>query len=516
MRPRTFKNPIIPGFMPDPSICRAGEDFFVVASSFEYFPALPIWHSRDLVHWRQIGNALTRPSQLELKDVPSSRGIFAPTIRYHLGKFYIVCTNVEYGGNFIVTAKRPEGKWSDPIWIDEPGFDPSLHFDGHEVFYTRDGVSPDPRRPHIFQTRIDVKTGRLRSKLRPVFTGTGGVWPEAPHLYRVGDWYYLVIAEGGTYYEHSVVVARSKKPMGPFEPCPDNPVLTHCHRKRDPIQAVGHADLVDTGRGQHFAVLLGIRPRNGRYHHLGRETFLTPVTWSDDGWPVFGSKGRLAEVETAPALEPHPFSPQPNRDNFDDSKLRPEYLFVRNPDPKSFSLKTRPGYLRLRGTASDMTDRLPKAFVGRRQTDFDCRCRTLLDFRPLAMSDEAGLVLRNSEHFHYSLVVRRSSVTDLEAREVQLWSVISGKKRLVGRVALNLGPVLLEIQATASTYEFRAGSVRRLQTLGQLPSKPLSSEMATKAGPVMCFTGIVMGMYASGQGHAASCPADFDWFEYRA
>ncbi len=515
-RQRNYQNPILPGFCPDPSICRAGDDFYIVTSSFEYFPGLPIFHSRDLVHYRQIGHVLTRASQLPLADFKSSRGLYAPTIRHHRGRFYVVCTNVDHRGNFVVSAKRPEGPWSEPLWIDKDGFDPSLCFDGDDVYYSRDGVGSSPDHPLIYQARLELAKGKLRNKPKPIYAGTGGTWPEASHLYRIGDWYYLVIAEGGTYYDHSVVVARSRKPMGPFESCPRNPVLTHRDRKRDAFQALGHADLVDTPEGQTYAVLLGIRPKNGRFHHLGRETFLVPVTWDQDGWPLFGEKGRVPKRCAAPKLPPHPFPKVKARDDFDNPKLGVEYLFVRNPEPKSYSLKARPGSLRLMGLAGTMTDPLPKAFVGRRQTDFNCRCRTLLDFEPLGMSDEAGLVVRNSEHFHYSLVVRRSSLASPSAREAQLWAVAAGKKRMVGRVALGRGPVVLEITSTASEYRFRAGSARRLVEVGFLPTKRLSAEFATKAGPLMCFTGVVLGMYASGQGQPASCPADFDWFEYLA
>ena len=515
-RAESFENPILPGFYPDPSICRVGEDFYVVTSSFEYFPGIPILHSRDLVHFRQIGHVLSRPSQLQLAGVRSSGGIYAPTLRFHRGRFYVVCTNVDAGGNFIVTARRPEGPWSEPRWIDKEGFDPSLLFDGDVVYYSRDGKGPDFDHPLVYQTQIDVTTGKLRNKPKPIYAGTGGVWPEASHLYRVGSWYYLVIAEGGTAYDHSVVVARSRKPMGPFEPCPRNPVLTHRDRQRDAFQALGHADLVDTPQGDYYAVLLGIRPKRGRFHHLGRETFLAPVTWGSDGWPIFGRHGRLPGVLPFPALPKHAFPRLPARDDFDTDKLRHEYVFVRNPLPKSYSLTAQPGMLRLRGLASDLSDTMPKAFVGRRQTDFDCRCRTSLSFEPLAMSDEAGLVVRSSELFHYSLVVRRSSLTDISAREAQLWATVAGKLRLIGRVPVGRGPVLLEVLANASEYRFSAGSGRRMAAVGVLATKQLSAEVGTATGPGMCFTGVVIGMYASGRGQAAATHADFDWFEYKA
>lgn len=512
---RTFENPVVPGFYPDPSICRKGDDYYLVASSFEYFPGLPILHSRDLVHFRPIGHVLTRPSQLQLANCASSDGLYAPTIRYHRGRFYVVCTHVRGGGNFLVSAKRPEGPWSEPIWLDHDGFDPSLFFDDDAVYYTRDRSNPkDPSHPVICQARIDVKSGKLLDKLKPIFAGTGGVWVEASHLYGRGDWYYLVAAEGGTGYEHSVVVARSRQPTGPFEACPHNPVLTHASRKRDPFQALGHADLIDTPRGQTFATLLGIRPKHGHFHHLGREVFLTPVTWDEHGWPHFGTRGRVLANEIAPALPRHVFV-APARDDFDSPRLGVEYVFVRNPEPKSFSLTARPGWLRLFGLSGAMTDRLPKAFVGRRQTSFACRYRTRLEFEPKAMGDEAGLVVRSSEDFLYRLVVRRVSLTDPGAREVQLWAVIEGKPRLAGRVAIESGPVVLEISATDRHYSFSAGTGRRLSPIGRLSTKAISSERVTEFARSMNFTGVVVGMYASGQGHPASSPADFDWFEYR-
>ncbi|HEY5955465.1 MAG TPA: glycoside hydrolase family 43 protein, partial [Polyangiaceae bacterium] len=265
---RHYTNPILTGFHPDPSICRAGDDYYLVTSSFEYFPGIPIFHSRDLVHFHQIGHVLTRKSQLPLDGVRSSGGLYAPTIRYHHGKFYVVCTNMHLQRNFIVRARRPQGPWSEPLWIDREGFDPSLFFDDTgEVYFTRDGQGADFDHPQIFQAKIDVSTGKLRNRPKSIFTGTGGIWPEASHIYRRGDWHYLVIAEGGTSYGHSAVVARSRKPTGPFEACPYNPLMTHANRPRDPFQALGHADLVDTPTGETFAVLLGIRPTHGRYHH---------------------------------------------------------------------------------------------------------------------------------------------------------------------------------------------------------------------------------------------------------
>src|SRR5690606_852005 len=269
-------------FYPDPSICRVGDDFYLVASSFEYFPGVPIFHSRDLVHYRQIGHCLHRASQLALTGAAASGGIYAPTLRYHRGLFMMTTTNVSSGGNFIVTATAPEGPWSDPIWVAQDGIDPSLFFDrdGTAIYTTSSGGA--------LQSRIDAATGALLSEPKVVWQGTGGQYPEAPHLYLREGWYYLLLSEGGTEYGHMVTMARSRSPWGPFEASPQNPLLTH-RSWRSPIQAVGHADLVDTASGRWFAVCLGVRP-NGYppAYHLGRETFLAPVRWGDDGFPVIG------------------------------------------------------------------------------------------------------------------------------------------------------------------------------------------------------------------------------------
>ena len=275
-----FENPVLPGMHPDPTICRVGRDFYLACSSFEYFPGVPIFHSRDLVGWRQIGHALTRKSQLDLSGVRSSDGIYAPTLRHHDGTFYLVTTLVGRG-NFLVTAKHPRGPWSDPCWLDSDGIDPSLAFLDDRVYYTRNGPGADPDHPFVYQAELAWSGGvpSLARKPRVIWSGTGGIWPEAPHLYRRGRWFYLLTAEGGTSYGHSVVVARSGRPYGPFVPSPHGPLLTHRDRPRHAIQATGHADLVELDDGSTWAVLLGIRPTAGRNHHLGRETFLAPVTW---------------------------------------------------------------------------------------------------------------------------------------------------------------------------------------------------------------------------------------------
>jgi alpha-N-arabinofuranosidase len=225
-----YRNPVIPGFYPDPSVCRVGGDYYLVTSSCEYFPGIPIFHSRDLVHWRQIGHCLTRLSQLPLEGAECSGGIWAPTIRWHEGTFYVASTNMRAGGNFYVTATDPAGEWSDLIPVRMDGIDPSLTFDEGRAYFCTNQSAADGT-PGISQAEIDIATGELLSPVRFLWAGTGGRAPEAPHLYRIGDWYYLMIAEGGTQFTHMVTVARSKSLWGPFEGCPRNPVLTNVNTR---------------------------------------------------------------------------------------------------------------------------------------------------------------------------------------------------------------------------------------------------------------------------------------------
>jgi len=276
----TYTNPVIPGGFPDPSICRVGDYYYTVHSTFEYFPGVPIFHSKDLVHWRQIGYCLTRESQLPLRKMRPGGGIYAPTLRYHDGLFYMITTNVDGGGNFYVTAKDPTGPWSEPVWLDKEGIDPSLLFDDNgKIYYTRHVGQADG---YIAQTLLNIGEGKLEGELKKIWGGTGGIWPEGPHLYKINGKYYLMISEGGTSYGHMITIARSDSPWGPFEPNPDNPILTHKDREGNQFRALGHGDLVETPDGW-WIVFLGIRPQGGHYNHLGREMFLAPLEWNEDG-----------------------------------------------------------------------------------------------------------------------------------------------------------------------------------------------------------------------------------------
>jgi xylan 1,4-beta-xylosidase len=497
-----YTNPVIPGFYPDPSVCRVGEDYYLVTSTFEYFPGVPIFHSRDLIHWRQIGHCLTRATQLPLANIGSSGGIYAPTIRYHNGRFCMVTTNVSAGKHFYVTADDPAGDWSEPIWISRDGIDPSLFFDEDGKVYftwTSDGG--------IHQHEIDIQTGEPLTEDRLIWSGSGGRYPEAPHLYRISGMVYLMIAEGGTEFGHMETIARSTSVWGPFEPCPRNPILTHRNLGAHSIQGTGHADLIQAHDGSWWMVFLAFRcPKQySNYHHLGRETFLAPVEWDNDGWPVVYRNGTVDEDMQANGLPPHVWEPAPIRDDFDRPVLNFGWNFLRNPHPEDWSLTERPGWLRLKGSAVTLNESDSPAFVGRRQQHFACRAAALLDFSPQRAGDEAGLTVLMNEIHHYEI--------GISYRDAARWVFVRRRiGDLIAEVAgepIPAGLVELRIQSDAEYYTFSyvsGGQQPRIMQTGS--ARYLSSEVAGG------FTGVYIGMYATGNGETASAPADFDWFDY--
>lgn len=483
-----YSNPIIPGFHPDPSLCRVGEDYYLVTSSFEYFPGVPIYHSRDLLHWRLIGHCLTRASQLPLEKADFSGGIYAPTIRYHKGRFYMITTNVSHGGNFIVHTTDPAGEWSEPVWIDQKGIDPSLLFDDDgKVYFTGTGMT---------QFQIDPLTGKTLSERRPVWNGTGGKAPEGPHLYKIRGRYYLMIAEGGTEYGHMETIARADNPHGPFESCPHNPILTH-RSYESPIQCTGHADLFEDHRGRWWIVCLGVRPQGYTpCYHLGRETFLAPVRWTADGWPVVGDNGRIALEMEADGLPPHPWPAAPARDDFDAAAPGPAWNFLRNPRAADWSLTAQPGHLRLNGSPVTLDAQDSPAWVGRRQQHLNAVARCRLDFAPAADHEEAGLTAYMNPRHHYEIAV--------QGRRVIVRRRIGSLAAEVASVPAPGGPLELGILAEPHRYRFLLGD----QCLAEGETRYLATEVASG------FTGVYLAMYATGNGSRSSIPADFDWFDY--
>ncbi|MFG1809725.1 glycoside hydrolase family 43 protein [Streptomyces sp. NPDC049040] len=506
-----FDNPVIPGFSPDPSICRAGEDYYLATSSFEYVPGVPLWHSRDLVHWRLVGHALDRPSQMALSDeAASSTGVYAPTLRHHDGRFWLITTVVAGAGNVLLTAEDPAGPWSDPVPVGIPGIDPDLAWDEDGTCwcaFSHDGIRA---------VRLDPESGKVLGEPVALWSGTGLQYPEGPHLYRIGEWWYLLLSEGGTERGHALSLARARTPTGPWEPCPANPVLSH-RSTNHPVQNTGHGDLVQAHDGSWWMVLLGTRPRGDTplYHGLGRETFLVPVRW-EDSWPV---PGPLELRCQSPALADHPWPVEPDLDDFDAGALAPCWVSLRRQDPPAVRLDERPGHLVLHARG-DSLSRPGALFVGRRQRDPDCTARVSAD---IGADSVGGLAVRLDEAHHYEVETGGGTVRAI-AR-------IGPLSAVVAELPVPPGPVTLRIDITTADvlpptvtardprtpvppglraggpdtlrlgYEDAAGGFR---VLAELDGRYLTTEVAGG------FTGRVVGMYAT-KGSAA-----FDWFELRS
>ena len=424
MSQHMIKNPILPGFYPDPSICRVGEDFYMICSSFEIYPGIPVFHSKDLAHWEQLGYAMTKENGFHVEANVVAGGVMAPTIRYHEGMFYIINANFGDKGNFIVTAEDPAGPWSEPYWLDDvPGIDASIFFDDDGKAYVMGTGNVVARADGTMDRGIwicgfDVHTMKTIGEPKAIWDCALRVAtsPEAPHIYKVGGYYYLVIAEGGTEHYHAVTVARSKELFGWYEGNPANPVMTHRQFGFSyPIDNVGHADLVETPSGSWYAVLLGSRIVDGQHKNLGRETYICPVIWERD-WPVFSPESGKVDWEY-PADSTLPWTPyeeKPAKDDFDDACLGLDWNFWGTPYGDFYELSD--SCLTLRCFKRTMCDSFkplfgqPKntdpentvSFVGRRQTDisFDAFCA--MEFLP-EENDCAGFVIMQASNHQYRL-----------------------------------------------------------------------------------------------------------------
>jgi len=413
--PGMFRNPVLPGFQPDPSIVRVGDDFYLVNSTFAWFPGIPVYHSRDLVHWRLVGNAIDRPGMLDFKGLGIARGVFAPAISWHAGRFYILNTCVDCGGNFLVTAERPEGPWSNPTWLGFEGIDPSLFFDDDgTAWVVNNGEPADPPRYSghraIWIQQFDVATQRLIGPRKVLVDGgvhpeDKPIWAEGPHLYKVAGWYYLMAAEGGTAEQHSETIYRSRRPDGPYEPGPVNPILTQrdlAPDRPDRVEATGHADLIQLDDGTWWGVFLATRPFAGQSTLLGRETWLLPVSWQD-GWPLFLETGKPVPF-TVPLPNLPPFARADwSRwiDSFDSEALSPEWLQMRSPTGEEWwTLDREHGGLQLVARPDAAGGLGEPSFFGRRLRHPAATVTTRVSFAPERDGDFAGLLaLIDDNHF---------------------------------------------------------------------------------------------------------------------
>jgi xylan 1,4-beta-xylosidase len=510
-RPGDYRNPILHGFYPDPSVTRAGRDFYLVTSTFAWFPGIPVWRSRDLVHWMQIGNAIDRPGQLDFKRLGLSRGVFAPSIHWHAGTFYIVNTCVDCGGNFLITASNPAGPWSDPIWLPDldGGIDPSLFFDDDgSAWMINNG--PPPGQPlyeghrAIWLQRFDLK--RLKTFGPRTLLVNGGVdiakkpiWIEGPHILKKDGWYYLTCAEGGTAEGHSQVVFRSSRPDGPYSPFPGNPILTQRGLPAGrpmPVTSAGHAQLVEAPDGSWWATFLATRPYRGDFYNTGRETFLLPVTWSG-GWPRITSPGELVPYAArAPRLPAGPRLPVPTagafavHDDFRGSALPPYWMQMRNPRERWWRLAG--GTLALQGRPVRLGDYANPSFLARRQQHMNAAATTELRTCP-AEGEEAGLAALQNDDFWYLLALARTG----GATRIVLKRRAGPADPAAGTVVAEAPfpckrPVRLRVEADGAHYAFsHASAGGAWRPLGGAQDGTLLSTR-TAGG----FVGAVFGLYA--------------------
>ena len=500
-----FTNPVIKGFNPDPSVCRVGDDYYLVTSSFQYFPGVPLYHSKDLINWEQIGHVLDRESQISLKNARSWGGIYAPTIRYHNGKFYMITTNISSKGNFIVTTEDPRGDWSEPIWVDMPGIDPSLFWDDDgRCYYTgADGGA-------VF-AEINPDTGKIIGEKKMIWYGSGGRNAEAPHIYKKDGWYYLVMAEGGTEFGHGVTIVRSRNVDGPYESAPHNPILTHVGRnaQSNPIQCVGHGDIIQAHDDSWWIVALGVRTQcMMRQHHLlGRETFLAPVRWDTNAWPVVNGDGQLFLSMDVPTLEQKPLPAKETEWEFDEV-LGPEWSYLRNPDMDRYVIKD--GRLRLYGTSIPLkSEEGSTTFVCYRQQDHNFAAETCLELTNAKKGDQAGLSLYMDTEAHYDIYLQKKGGKQFVTLRYSL-----GNMEHTEDFAVPSSKIHLKVSGNPDTY-FLSWSADG-QTWNEIGSQKacyLSSE--TNWG----FTGIMIGLWAyspekSGTVKPSDFSAAFDYFRY--
>ena len=499
-----FKNPIIPGFHPDPSICRVGNDYYIVNSSFQYFPGVPIYHSTDLVNWQQIGNVLDRESQLPLEGASSWQGIYAPTLRYHDGTYYMITTNIGNGGNFMVTAKSPRGPWSEPIWLKQDGIDPSLYFENGHCYMVS---NPDNT---IMLCQINPKTGEQLTPSTPLWKGTGGRYPEGPHIYKKDDWYYLLISEGGTEMAHSLTIARSRKIEGPYEANPDNPLLTHCSLagQTNQIQGTGHGDFVQATDGSWWIVFLAYRNYEGSYHHLGRETYLAPVEWKQGKWPVINGGQPVDTLMSAPLPSAaQPVMPRHIHTTFNRS-IGIEWVFLQNPIMSNYK-RTKNGKFRLTAGLSSLSENKRPTFIGRRQESPLFTAETRLDFEQSRAGDEAGLTVYQIHDGHADFCLYRTKENMTLRLKLRMKSADMVKRS----IQIPNSCCTLRVRSDAKMYYFDYSlDGKKFETFDQIDCALLSTEA------VGGFTGAMLGMYASmnrsylGTGLSY---ADFDYFDYK-
>ncbi|MBU3077581.1 glycoside hydrolase family 43 protein [Sphingomonas quercus] len=532
----TYRNPILPGFNPDPSIVRVGDDYYLATSTFEWFPGVQIHHSRDLVHWRLASRPLTRPRQLDMRGDPDSCGVWAPDISWQDGRFWLIYTDVRRYGrttvggasgaslrdfhNYAVTCETIDGVWSDPVFLNSSGFDPALFHDDdgrswllNMLWDHRPGRN---RFAGIVAQQFDRAAGRLIGERRMIFEGTALGLTEGPHLYKRDGWYHLLVAEGGTAWNHAVTMARARSLFGPYEVHPDGPVLSARGRSEAALHRTGHADIVETPAGETWMVYLCGRPLPDRGRCvLGRETALQQMRWGEDGWLRTLAGDALPVLEAdAPALPAAPVESRPHEGSFG-SALPPEFQWLRTPEPDDiFSLSARPGHLRLYGCET-IGSLFTQALVARRQQHFRYTATTVLDFTAAHFQQAAGLVCYyNGAKFHYLHVTHDEAV----GRHLRVMSMLPDSPQgdaFTPPVPVPDGPVELraEVDHARLLFAWRPLGAEAWNWLPEQFDASILSDEASAPG-LPNFTGAFVGMAAQDMA-GTRAPADFASFSYR-
>lgn len=502
-----YRNPILSGYYPDPSIARVGEDYYLINSSFTHFPGLPIFHSKDLVNWTQIANAIDRPGQMKFDGLTVSRGVFAPDISYHDGVFYIVNTCVDCGGNFVITAKDVRGPWSDPTWFEFEGIDPSIFWEGDKAYIVNNGAPNEKPRYSghraIWVQEFDYKQLRMVGERTQIVNGGVDIskepsWIEGPHVIKRGAHYFLIAAEGGTGDNHSQVVFRADSVRGPFVPYPNNPILSQRSldpKRANPVTSAGHAKFVQTQNGEWWATFLATRPYGPDLYNIGRETFLLPVSWAND-WPMILEPGkRIPFVEAKPKLPAQPRPAQPTNgdfsyvEEFDGDKLSMAWIGIRTPKQPVYSLQA--GALVVNSGAALGDVKGVPGFVGRRQQHHVATVSTTLKHQPAKDGERAGLAaVQNDKAWLFFGVTRiegKPSIA-LYAREN------SDNETLIASAPFTGASTTLKISFDGGTAAFTYEAGGKTQSLKSGVDVTFLS--TRKAGG---FVGTVIGPYVSGQ-----------------
>lgn len=523
----TITNPILSGFYPDPSALQVGDDYYLINSTFSYFPGIPVFHSKDLKNWKQIGNVISRPSQMNFMGHRMTRGLFAPAIDYNNGTYYVTCTLIDKGGNFVVTAKNPAGPWSNPTFLPEVrGIDPSLYFDDDKAYIIYNSDAPDNKplySGHRTLRMYEFDPINLKVVGEEKILVNGGVdiskkpvWIEGPHILKKNGWYYLYAAEGGTSVNHTEVVLRSKSVWGPYIPYDKNPILTQRDLpadRKDPITSAGHAQLIVGPDGNTYAIFLAVRPYEGNYYNTGRETFIAPVKWTEDEWPVVDPDNKVLQYYyTARYKEVKQKDARPQSGNFNytltfKKSLDPALLFLRTVDSASFTLSKAKG-LTLNLKPETIMELGNPSFIGKRQQHINSTTDIELNFSAKADNEKAGLtIFQDEKHFYYlcKSVEQGKNVVQLFKSKDE-----GSEMELLAQASVATEKVFLRIESKGDQYSFQYAQKPNKWVLlkDKVDGKFLSTQVAGG------FIGCVFGMYATSSGKETSNTASFKYLRY--